>query len=713
MKKNLLKTLLIIAALAMGTSAWGDTTNKSYDYDFEDEKVLFTNADANRLSLSVAKDETLSSNVLKVNCTNVNVIAFAYYDFSSLVENAVKVNVGYDCNITQGSGQAYISLSDAKRHTLANAGFTKKSNNGYGKVGSIFAMGCHRASSKNFFAINAVEKDAVSFGKWIHVEIEVDLKTRTCNYKITSKDDATELSSGELNFYNEEVETCSQIDFYSGYKSSPVIQMDNLSIAVEYDANSYAYYKINYVDSDDKVLSSLTRKGLKGSKILLNTEDKKPFKVENIKYIYESDNTDKVTVAEDGSTVVKIICKEAEKYSYKVNAVSGSTVLKELVSGEQYEGERARAFYSKAFNLDGKWYMTEGNSDYPTYAKDFTEAGELTVDFAESDIAYFSEIEDLTPSVAWATSGIAPERYSNGKAVRLAKNSYVSTTPIESGGIYSVTVWARNSSSRTLNISTMGIKDSKGIITDLGVTFAEAWAANNGSSKTLDNVVIPAGYSLVLKNNTSSSSYLELDYIYLKKTGELTQDVTVSAAGLVTYCAPVAVDFSSASKVAAYKAVVSGTTVNLTKVTSAAAGEGVLLRSVGGGATSETLPVLVTATKAEDNAFVGTLSDINVLEDDGTNINYVLSKEGNEVGFYKAAVAGTKVGAGKAYLPVAKSDAAKGMTFVYSDNATGISEIATDVNRTADGAIYSLSGVRVQNPSKGLYIMNGKKVIVK
>ena len=210
--------------------------------------------------------------------------------------------------------------------------------------------------------------------------------------------------------------------------------------------------------------------------------------------------------------------------------------------------------------------------------------------------------------------------------------------------------------------------------------------------------------------NTSSIDDVSITYEAEKNS---CIEVTVSAAGLATYCPPVAVDFSSASKVAAYKAVVSGTTVNLTKVTSAAAGEGVLLRSVGGGATSETLPVLATATKAEDNAFVGTLSDINVLEDDGTNINYVLSKEGNEVGFYKAAVAGTKVGAGKAYLPVAKSDAAKGMTFVYSDNATGISEIATDVNRTADGAIYSLSGVRVQNPSKGLYIMNGKKVIVK
>ena len=33
--------------------------------------------------------------------------------------------------------------------------------------------------------------------------------------------------------------------------------------------------------------------------------------------------------------------------------------------------------------------------------------------------------------------------------------------------------------------------------------------------------------------------------------------------------------------------------------------------------------------------------------------------------------------------------------------------------RPLDGAIYNLRGQRVENPTKGLYIINGKKVVIK
>lgn len=703
MKKNLLKTLLIIAALAMGTSAWGQVTT-AFTQDFTAQGESTNPSDYGFTCVTESSGYSTTS-VIEGVLKNVsggygNGSRGAEYvaDFEKIGSgNVVKVTFKWSTgdatgNKTQSYSETYIADENGKR------------------VFSIRYLGQNR-----YLNVNGVQVATnVARKSTFDVSAKVNLTTKM----IDSLSVGNAYTATNIAFESAEAENISKFGFIHYARASTwtnTSSIDDVSITYEAVTETVANYIVKYVDeSSNEIATQSVRTGVVGEAITLMETDKNAIFYNDVKYIYKSDDVSGKIVEENGSTVVTVTFCEAEKYSYTVNAVSVSTVLKELVSGTQYEGERARAFYSKAFNLDGKWYMTEGNSAYPTYAKDFTEAGVLNVEFAESDIAYFSEIEDLTPSAAWASGGTVPERYSNGKAVRLAKNSYVSTAPIESGGICSVTVWARNtSSSLTANIPTIGIKDSEGNITDLGVTFAQPWGTNTGISKTLDNVVIPAGYSLVLNNTSSWSSNLQLDYIYLKKTGELTQDVAVSAAGLATYCAPVAVDFSSASKVAAYKAVVNGTTVNLTKVTSAAAGEGVLLRSVGGGATSETLPVLATATKAADNAFVGTLSDINVLEDDGTNINYVLSKEGNEVGFYKAAVAGTRVGAGKAYLPVAKSNTAKSLTFVYSDDATGISEIATDVNRTADGAIYSLSGVRVQNPSKGLYIMNGKKVIVK
>jgi len=43
---------------------------------------------------------------------------------------------------------------------------------------------------------------------------------------------------------------------------------------------------------------------------------------------------------------------------------------------------------------------------------------------------------------------------------------------------------------------------------------------------------------------------------------------------------------------------------------------------------------------------------------------------------------------------------------------TGINELPTDV-APADGSIYNMQGLRVQNAQKGLYIIDGRKVAIK
>ena len=78
--------------------------------------------------------------------------------------------------------------------------------------------------------------------------------------------------------------------------------------------------------------------------------------------------------------------------------------------------------------------------------------------------------------------------------------------------------------------------------------------------------------------------------------------------------------------------------------------------------------------------------------------------------FKKAAANGT-LSAGKAYLDASK--AAKGfeeLEFVVEDDATAIKAIETEQNA---GVLYNLNGVRVDNPTKGVYIQNGRKVVVK
>ena len=51
------------------------------------------------------------------------------------------------------------------------------------------------------------------------------------------------------------------------------------------------------------------------------------------------------------------------------------------------------------------------------------------------------------------------------------------------------------------------------------------------------------------------------------------------------------------------------------------------------------------------------------------------------------------------------------MKVTYSDESTGISAIQKKM--PIDGVTYNLQGVRVDNPTKGIYIQNGKKIIIK
>ena len=62
----------------------------------------------------------------------------------------------------------------------------------------------------------------------------------------------------------------------------------------------------------------------------------------------------------------------------------------------------------------------------------------------------------------------------------------------------------------------------------------------------------------------------------------------------------------------------------------------------------------------------------------------------------------------KAYLP--KTGAAQALRFNFG-GTTAIESVVNGIN--ANAAIYDLSGRRVEKATKGIYIVNGKKMIVK
>lgn len=78
--------------------------------------------------------------------------------------------------------------------------------------------------------------------------------------------------------------------------------------------------------------------------------------------------------------------------------------------------------------------------------------------------------------------------------------------------------------------------------------------------------------------------------------------------------------------------------------------------------------------------------------------------------FVKAAYA--TVNPFRSYIKVAKSANAPATLIWTDDEATGISSLKADI-QNGKANVYDLQGRRVLNPVRGLYIVNGKKVIVK
>lgn len=91
--------------------------------------------------------------------------------------------------------------------------------------------------------------------------------------------------------------------------------------------------------------------------------------------------------------------------------------------------------------------------------------------------------------------------------------------------------------------------------------------------------------------------------------------------------------------------------------------------------------------------------------------SYVLQKLNDKVAFYVVEEGKQpKVGANRAYLTAPAGSNVKAIFF--DDTATGINGINAGGD-FENAVIYNLSGQRVSNPSKGIYIVNGKKVLVK
>ena len=114
--------------------------------------------------------------------------------------------------------------------------------------------------------------------------------------------------------------------------------------------------------------------------------------------------------------------------------------------------------------------------------------------------------------------------------------------------------------------------------------------------------------------------------------------------------------------------------------------------------------IVASASAWSDNELIPTTETLY-----GDGSIYVLNTGSAGVGFYRLLNDG-KITVGRGYI-VLQGSGVRALPFEDDDTPTGISSI--DAEGNASSVFYDLSGRRVSKPSRGVYIVNGKKVMIK
>lgn len=234
------------------------------------------------------------------------------------------------------------------------------------------------------------------------------------------------------------------------------------------------------------------------------------------------------------------------------------------------------------------------------------------------------------------------------------------------------------------------VSATEGVLISIGLNFASSFEGGNAKLTTIGLF-------------GDEDEYPE-DVAFRFEVGNPSISISLKE-GWNSYCSHENLDFTDLPVKAYVVTEVSTTIATLAKVDKIPAQTGFLIESE---ANSEiNVPIISSVSPIPDDISKNKLTGVIRSTKISTEGNYVLSE-----GKFVMCSTGT-LPANKAYLKkdvIPPSTDAKGITIVFDGNTTGINEIQ---KAETDGAIYNLSGMRVSKTQKGVYIMNGRKVIVK
>jgi hypothetical protein len=240
----------------------------------------------------------------------------------------------------------------------------------------------------------------------------------------------------------------------------------------------------------------------------------------------------------------------------------------------------------------------------------------------------------------------------------------------------------------------------------------------------------------------ANKAYLQIPKTFTERPmmASATSESITLTEGKSTYCSSNDLDFSTmgdALKAYAATGYTNGTgTIWMTRVYDVPAGMGIFLK---GENKTHSVPTKIKSSTSQyesclENMLVGTLTKTYIQSSTDTYKNMYLTKENGVLKFCGIAGDGRDMSANKAYLQIPLSALSKtrgtesgempSYTLDFNDDVIGIPVLfelgsetgimeANSEAKMANDIWYNLNGQRVENPGKGLYIRNGKKIIIR
>lgn len=315
---------------------------------------------------------------------------------------------------------------------------------------------------------------------------------------------------------------------------------------------------------------------------------------------------------------------------------------------------------------------------------------------------------------SWTWSNLTFTTTNNGACINKTNGTVTVTLP-DGGKAVSLNItktgnpWAGEAAVVLKDASSNTLKTYTG--SSLTYNFTEEH--NQSESYTLTNTTGKNAWidHITFEYTTGGVSYS--DY----RTSLPTVEVTITDAQYATFCYARELNVEGTG-VTAYTASANGEgeAVTLTKISDniIPANTGVILFAE----TAGNYEINVSETdKAAigGNELVGVTTRTQIPETSAGMYNYIFSKKGDVIGFYRAS--GAYLLPNRAYLSTSKRDAAarEFMAIMFDEGeTTSLREIRNEELGIKNAEFFNLNGQRVATPVKGnIYIVNGKKVMFK